>query len=63
MTPLDTARQLRALRLIAADMESDAAALEGAPFDGPTVAPVLGQLMAAIAALAKVMAAHIEEQS
>jgi len=54
---------VRALRLIAADMEQDAIALEGAPFDGPTVAPILGGLMAAIAAIAKVVAAHIEAKS
>ena len=56
-------KQLAALHMVAADMESDAVALEGAPFDGPTVARNLGQIMAAIAALANITALHIEVQA
>jgi hypothetical protein len=59
----DIERQLKALHLIATDMEADAARLEGASFDGRTVATNLGQLMAAIAALASVVHAHIEASS
>ena len=58
----DVERQLAALRMIATDMESDSVALEGAPFNGATVARNLGQMMAAIAALANITALHIEAQ-
>lgn len=63
--PEDVDRQLEALQLIAIDMETDAAALEGAPFSGEVVARNLGQLMAAVHALAKIMEEHItpEEES
>jgi len=53
-------RQLKALHLIATDMEADAALLDVSPFDAPTVARNLGQMMAAIAALASIVHAHIE---
>jgi histidine ammonia-lyase len=56
-------KQLAALHMVAADMESDAVALEGAPFNGTTVAVALGQIMAAVSALANITARHIEAQS
>jgi hypothetical protein len=56
-------KQLKALHLIATDMEADATALEGAQFNGEVVARNLGQIMAAIAALASVVHAHIEATS
>lgn len=58
----DIERQLKALRMIARDMEADAALLDVSPFDAPTVARNLGQMMAAIAALAGVVAEHIGSQ-
>ncbi len=43
------------LEMIAADMKNDASAFEGRPFTGKTVAEYLGNLGAAIAALANII--------
>jgi len=53
MSGVEKAR--RACRMIAADMEQDSAAMDGQPFDGAHVAPILGGLQAAVATLAKIL--------
>jgi len=51
----DVEKALRACRMIAADMESDSLVLDGQPFDGAHVGPVLGNLQAAILVLARIV--------
>ena len=58
----DIERQLKALRMIATDMELDSVALEGAPFNGTTVAVAFGRILAAISTLASITALHIESE-
>lgn len=58
---MTAARRVATLRRVVADMADDAAALEGAPFDGATLGVALGHLMAAVATTARALADHIEE--
>jgi len=58
----DIQRELKALQLIAKHMETDAFALDGTPFTGKEIGKHLGQLMAAISTLAKIMEEHIGDR-
>lgn len=53
----------KALRTIAADMQADATAFDGKPFNGRTVAEYFGNQGAAIAALATILEGLIRETS
>ena len=55
----DVEKQVGALRMIAQDMERDVADLDGKPFNGVTVAAAVGNLAAAISAIANIVAQHI----
>lgn len=48
-------------QLIAADAVADARSLDGLPFTGATIAPRLGEIYAAIAALANLIDSLLEE--
>ncbi len=51
------------LTMIREDCERDAHALDGKPFDGKTVAPILGEMYATMKALAGILDAVIVEQT
>ena len=55
-------KMIKQLRMIAEDMENDAGAFEGAPFNGRTVAEYFGNQGAAISTLADIMRAILELQ-
>lgn len=55
--------RIRVLGLIAQDMEDDATRSEGMAFTGKNVAEALGQLGAAVQAVAKILAQELEEQT
>ena len=61
LSPLDAKRAREACKEIAADMEADAKAFDGKPFNGRTVAEYFGNQGAAIAALAKILDNLLEE--
>ena len=50
------------LEMIARDMKNDAKEFDGRPFNGRTVAEYLGNLGAAIAALADIVKSLLEEK-
>ena len=54
-------KRLKILETIAKDMEDDAAAFDGKPFNGKTMAEYNGRLGAAIAALANIVKSLIED--
>ena len=54
-------RVCEVLRAIAADMEADATAFDGRPFNGRTVAEYFGNHGAAIAALARAIEAILSD--
>lgn len=54
-------RKIEVLKMIAADMESDAASFDGKLFNGETVAEYFGNQGAAIAALANIVQSILEE--
>lgn len=56
-------RQIEVMQLVADDMAKDAAALDGQPFDGKTVAVNFGQQMAAIRAVALAVKSLLEERA
>lgn len=58
----DIQRELKALRLIAKDMEQDVVDLDGSPFNGKTMDVTVGRLSAAIYTLAKIMEEHIGDR-
>ena len=58
----DIQRELKALRLIAKDMEQDVVDLDGSPFNGKTMGVTVGRLSASIYALAKIMEEHISDR-
>lgn len=49
-------RVAEVMEMVANDMETDAKALDGKPFDGKTVAVALGNLCAGVQACAKAIA-------
>jgi hypothetical protein len=51
------------LREIASDMKSDASTFEGQPFNGRTVAEYLGNLGAAVRAVALILDEHMDDKS
>ena len=51
------------LRMIARDCEEDTRMREGQAFTGQNVAAALGEICAQIAAIAEILAQHIEGQS
>jgi hypothetical protein len=53
--------RLELLKKIAEDMEKDAAAFDGRPFNGRTVAEYFGYHGAAIASLCKILGSILEE--
>jgi hypothetical protein len=59
-TYLDDERKIRALHDIQADMEQDARTLDGQLFNATVIGTQLGNLMAAISALAGVMLSDLE---
>jgi len=54
--------RIRVLEMIAEDMKNDAAAFDGKPFTGRTVAEYNGHQGAAIAALAKIVKSILEDK-
>lgn len=54
-------RILSLLQTIQADCEADAMSIDGKPFDGKTVAPILGEMYATMLALARVCEELIRE--
>jgi len=56
-----TRSKIEILKMIEADMEADAKAFDGKPFNGKTVAEYFGNQGAAIAALAKIVRNILEE--
>lgn len=59
MSAADIERQLKLLGVIRADLEQEAHDLDGLTFNGRTVAPILGRMLAAIDAVAMVVEKHI----
>lgn len=55
-------KALKVLKMIEADMKSDAAYYDGKPFNGKNVAGYLGKQGAAIAGLARIMHKFIEQE-
>ena len=55
--------KIKVLEMIAEDMKNDAAAFDGKPFDGKTVAEYFGNQGAAIAALANIIKSLIEQDT
>lgn len=55
-------KKLEILQMIIDDTESDAAAFEGKPFTGKTVAEYFGAIGAQIQALANIIKSEIEEK-
>jgi hypothetical protein len=53
-------RMIKTLQMIRDDMERDATELDGELFNGTTLAVALGQIMAAVSALANITAQHLE---
>ncbi len=53
-------KEIEVLEMIATDMKNDAREFEGRPFNGKTVAEYLGNLGAAIAALADIVKSTME---
>jgi len=54
--------KIKVLEMIAEDMKNDAAAFDGQPFDGKTVARYFGNQGAAIATLAKIIKSLLEDK-
>lgn len=54
-------KEIEVLGMIAKDMKNDAANFDGLPFNGKTVAEYLGNLGAAIAALADIVKSTLEK--
>ncbi len=54
-------KQIKLLEKIAKDMENDAKEFDGRPFNGRTVGEYFGNHGAAIAALAKIIKATLED--
>ena len=59
---MDTAKIKATLNQIAEDMKNDASEFDGKPFNGKTVGTYFGNHGAAIAALAKILCALLDEQ-
>jgi hypothetical protein len=55
-------KRIKILETIATDMENDAREFDGKPFNGKTVATYLGNLGAAVAALADIVRSIVEQQ-
>jgi len=55
-------KQIEVLNMIAEDMKNDAAAFDGRPFDGKTVAEYFGKHGAAIAAIADNLILIVKEE-
>ena len=58
-----TDRRIEVLKMISADMESDAKNLDGLPFNGTTVGMQFGHQGAAITTLAEIIQTILEERS
>ena len=58
---MDKAKVKEVLKMIASDMEKDAASFDGLPFNGRNVAEHLGNLGAAVATLAIIIHKMLEE--
>ena len=58
---MDKKRVQEVLKMIAQDQEDDAIKFDGQPFTGKTVAEYLGNLGAAIAALANILNEMLED--
>ena len=56
-----TEQKINVLEMIAKDMENDAKAFDGRPFNGKTVAEYFGNQGAAIAALANIIKSNLED--
>ena len=59
---MDRAKSIKILKMIEEDMEKDATNFDGQPFNGKTVATYFGNQGAAIAALANLIRATLEEK-
>ena len=55
------AKRSEVLEMISTDMQNDAAAFDGHPFDGKTIAEYFGNQGAAISALAKIIKSILEQ--
>ena len=55
------AKRSEVLEMISTDMQNDAAAFDGRPFDGKTIAEYFGNQGAAISALAKIIKSILEQ--
>ncbi len=60
---MNTNKVIKILTTIAQDVEDDAKAFDGQPFNGKTVAEYFGNQGAAIQALANIIKTHLEEEA
>lgn len=58
---MDRGKAIKVLETIILDMENDARSLDSLPFTGLTVGKQLGQLYAAIQAIAHVLQGHLSK--
>lgn len=59
---MDRTKSIKILKMIEEDMEKDVTNFDGQPFNGKTVATYFGNQGAAIAALANLIRATLEEK-